>query len=244
MIMRVESHAISLVLAWVASLSLSAFAQQGLTPRKIISLDGGQWKLVGLEPGEGEKFGINARFSDNPSLIPTSVPNDVQLAIGLKDPYGQDNNIVDINKREWWYVRSFPSPEVGANRQARLVFDGVDYFADVWLNGEKLGSHEGALYAVRFRRHKPVAQGSRQLPGGARYIALEGERAVALRVHEGRVRGNLGCAAWAWSGCLSARAPSRRTFGTHRDSPRGRVSDLDHSADPRSRGAEIQSAHL
>jgi hypothetical protein len=32
----------------------------------------------------------------------------------------------------------------------RLVFDGVDYFADVWLNGEKLGSHEGAYTRFGF----------------------------------------------------------------------------------------------
>jgi len=43
-----------------------------------------------------------------------------------------------------WYRTSFPTP-INADQSKRvwLQFDGVDYFADVWLNGRYLGSHEG-----------------------------------------------------------------------------------------------------
>ena len=46
-----------------------------------------------------------------------------------------------------WYRRKFADPRVGAPdgspQCARLCFAAVDYFADVWLNDELLGHHEG-----------------------------------------------------------------------------------------------------
>lgn len=42
-----------------------------------------------------------------------------------------------------WFRREFQADESWRGRAVRLRFDGVDYFADVWLNGEHLGHHEG-----------------------------------------------------------------------------------------------------
>lgn len=114
------------------------------TPRRTVSLDGSDWRLAGVELATGESLGIPREGSARVRFQPVAVPNDVQLTV-LKDPYGQDSEITEINRREWWYVRSFLSPDHGTGHQVRLVFDGVDYFADVWLNGQKLGSHEGAF---------------------------------------------------------------------------------------------------
>ena len=47
-----------------------------------------------------------------------------------------------------WYRRRFDVPADMAGKLQRLVFDGVDYAADVWLNGQYLGFHEG--YFQRF----------------------------------------------------------------------------------------------
>ena len=138
---------IGIMLSFIVNLAFAQTNQQTL--RSTISLDGTEWKLIGLQPGEGEQIGINKK-SQSEGLIQTTVPNNVQLSIGLKDPYSQDKEVVDINKKEWWYVRSFISPKIGKQQQARLVFDGVDYFADVWLNGEKLGTHEGAFTKFDF----------------------------------------------------------------------------------------------
>jgi len=91
------------------------------SPRTVLPLDGGEWKLVGLEFGQGEKLGVNLRDSAKVTLSPTSVPNDVQLAIGIKDVYSQDPAIFEVNKREWWYIRSFSSPKLTlfCSRKAR-----------------------------------------------------------------------------------------------------------------------------
>jgi len=51
-----------------------------------------------------------------------------------------------FNQAPWWYRLEFPTPD-GAKR-ATLRFDGVDYYAKVWLNETLLGEHEG--YAEPF----------------------------------------------------------------------------------------------
>lgn len=47
-----------------------------------------------------------------------------------------------------WYRHTFTLPEQGPDIMATLVFDGVDYYADVSLNGTPLTRHEG--YFQRF----------------------------------------------------------------------------------------------
>ncbi|UBM59971.1 beta-mannosidase [Marinilongibacter aquaticus] len=43
----------------------------------------------------------------------------------------------------WYYKRSFDFKQTLGDNYAMLVFDGVDYFSRVWLNGTLLGKHEG-----------------------------------------------------------------------------------------------------
>jgi beta-mannosidase len=47
-----------------------------------------------------------------------------------------------------WFRRTFRVPRGQAGRRTRIVFDGVDYAAEVWLNGHQLGTHTG--YFERF----------------------------------------------------------------------------------------------
>ena len=51
-----------------------------------------------------------------------------------------------------WFRREFQAPvdESWRGRVVRLRFDGVDYLADVWLNGEHLGHHEGYFQPFTF----------------------------------------------------------------------------------------------
>jgi beta-mannosidase len=53
-----------------------------------------------------------------------------------------------------WYRRHFADPWAGLDDQppgrVRLRFRAVDYLADIWLNGEHLGHHEGAFAPFGF----------------------------------------------------------------------------------------------
>ncbi len=172
---RMSSRLLGVAFASIFLSPSVAYANEVRSARFLLLLDGAGWKLAGLQPGEGERLRLYLPGPSNVHFVATTVPNDVQTAIGLSDPYGQGPDIVDINKKEWWYIRSFSSPVVSPGRQVTLVFDGVDYFADVWLNGEKLGSHEGAYTRFSF----DVSERLRPNNGGHRFQA---DNFLAVRV--------------------------------------------------------------
>ena len=49
-----------------------------------------------------------------------------------------------------WFRREFLADSSWRGRAVRLRFDGVDYFADVWLNGQSLGAHVGYFQPFAF----------------------------------------------------------------------------------------------
>jgi len=63
----------------------------------------------------------------------------LQLLLAPQPYFGRDLRY--FNQSAWWYRLEFPTPE--AEKQTTLRFEGVDYFAKVWMNGTLLGEHEG-----------------------------------------------------------------------------------------------------
>lgn len=49
-----------------------------------------------------------------------------------------------------WYQKSFVPGEGLSGKRVLLCFNAVDYRADVWLNGERVGEHEGGYSAFSF----------------------------------------------------------------------------------------------
>ena len=111
-----------------------------------IVLSGSDWKLGSFEMDEGEKQAAFLSGFDDHAFRTVEVPGEVQRQIGLRDMdlYYQSKTLSLINKREWWYRKRFTVSRTEDGKLHRLIFDGVDYFASVWLNGEKLGEHEGS----------------------------------------------------------------------------------------------------
>ncbi len=72
-----------------------------------------------------------------------------------------------------WFRRQFQADESWRGRVLRLRFDGVDYVADIWLNGEHLGRHEGYFQPFSFdvSEHLNYASGE----GGANTLAVRVE---------------------------------------------------------------------
>ena len=62
-----------------------------------------------------------------------------------------------------WYRTRFDYAPDGANNVIRLLFKGVDYFADVWLNGYYLGSHEGFFHRFSFDASRWIRPGENLL---------------------------------------------------------------------------------
>lgn len=51
----------------------------------------------------------------------------------------------DLSKTNYWYHTHFKFPAIGADQRQWIRFDGINYLADIWINGQKVGSIEGAF---------------------------------------------------------------------------------------------------
>ncbi len=74
---------------------------------------------------------------DDSSWQPMAVPTNWHLA-------GQDLS------GSVWFSRHFRVPPNTKGQQVQLIFEGVDYAAEVWLNGHRLGAHEGYFEPFEF----------------------------------------------------------------------------------------------
>ncbi len=130
-----------------------------------ILLSDADWKLKSYPMGAGEEQKAYAPGIDESGYKTVAVPAEIQLTTGLKgmDLYRQSRAISLINKSEWWYRKSFMTPRLDPGDRVRLVFERADYFASVWLNGEKLGDHEGAYTTFSFDITSKLKRGGENL---------------------------------------------------------------------------------
>ena len=140
-----------------ASLLTALFFLAGATvsPAQTLSLDG-EWTLdfwqQGKEPvrGPGQMDGLAYR------TVPARVPGNVELDLlraGLVENPETDSNVYLLEPWEtfqWRYSRPFPTPELGADESLELCFEGIDCFADIWLNGRPVGSTDNMLISHAF----------------------------------------------------------------------------------------------
>src|SRR5262249_22305133 len=64
------------------------------------------------------------------------------------DPdHGLNNRVIpeSLARQSYWYRTQFIAPEELAGRELTLTFNGINYAAEVWLNGSKLGDTKGAF---------------------------------------------------------------------------------------------------
>ena len=69
------------------------------------------------------------------------------------DPYyGLNNTAIpeSLNEQDYWYRTEFNVPPSMLGRQVWLNFEGINYYAEVWLNGQYLGHITGAFMRGKF----------------------------------------------------------------------------------------------
>jgi len=72
----------------------------------------------------------------------------------------------DIYEGVGWFARQFEAPQGAESVNAWLRFGAVNYLANVYLNGEKIGSHEGGYTEF-------VLDASGRLKPGANHLAVQ-----------------------------------------------------------------------
>ena len=148
--------------------SVRAQSQGGkipITDTRETLLSGSDWKLGSFPMDKGELQGVFLPKFDECGFRAVKVPGEVQLQIGLQgmDLYYQSKQLTLVNEKEWWYRKRFVVPTGDTGKLLRLVFDGVDYFATVWLNGEKLGEHEGCYVPFSYDVSSKLKYGGENL---------------------------------------------------------------------------------
>ena len=118
--------------------------------QNIISLNG-EWSLEGLALDEGLVAGAYRPEYSPADAIPAQVPGIVQnhlLEAGrIEDPYWEKNNeqILWIEEKEWWYRRTLEIPSDPVGRRYELLLAGITYRAEVWLDGITVGTFRGTF---------------------------------------------------------------------------------------------------
>ncbi len=113
----------------------------------VLALDG-VWKMA---EGGDEANRLSGEWNDQ---IDAKVPGSVHTALfeagKIPDPkFGRNDKIAhDKSFETYWFKTTFKRPE-GAVKE-KLVFDGVAIHCTVWLNGKRLGEHEGMFGGPEF----------------------------------------------------------------------------------------------
>ena len=95
----------------------------------------------------------NWLFSKKEQPVPKTLPEDwesVNLPHTWNGTDGQDGGN-DYYRGKCCYVKLLKKADLGEKPVHYIQFDGVNSSAEVWWNGEKIGSHDGGYSAFRVR---------------------------------------------------------------------------------------------
>lgn len=122
-----------------------------------IDLAGGTWRVQRSSQisGGGEAISKSG-FRDDDWVIAT-VPGTVLTSYvnagAVPDPNFGENQLYISDSffySDFWYRTEFMAPAAGKSQISWLNFDGINWKADVYLNGEKLGRIEGGFLRAKF----------------------------------------------------------------------------------------------
>jgi len=137
---------------------LEVWGHGGLVPRPAPAqgLSGGAWRLQRDSQVTAAGDAISKPGFDDRDWLPATVPATVLSSYwnagALPDPNYGDNQLAVSDSffyADFWYRNEFAAPPAAGKRQW-LIFEGINWKADVFLNGQKLGRIEGGFERGRF----------------------------------------------------------------------------------------------
>jgi hypothetical protein len=135
----------------LAIAGVSAGAQSG-QPQEVVLGSGWQLQDVAKVAQAGAEISAAGYHADGwyaatvPGTVLTSLVNDHVYPEPL---YGENNRpeIIpeSLARTSYWYRTTVAVPNEDKNHQVWLNFDGINYAAEVWVNGTRVGSIKGAF---------------------------------------------------------------------------------------------------
>ena len=134
----------------------------------------GGWRLQAAPEvkATGEEIS-KAGFADKDWLVATvpgtALTTMIDRGIYPDPDYGLNNLAIpeSLAHQDYWYRVEFKTPAATHGQRLTLSFEGVNYAAEVWMNGKKLGGFTGAFLRGKF---------------DVTDVAAGGENALAVRV--------------------------------------------------------------
>jgi beta-glucuronidase len=137
--------------------------------RQTLSLDG-QWKTI-IDPYEAGYYdyryqeAANGYFKDaRPKSKSDLVEYDFDTSASLNVPgdWNSQSDRLFFYEGTVWYRKTFDY-HLPANRRLFVYFGAANYLADVYLNGQKLGRHEGGFTPFNFEITKLIREANNSL---------------------------------------------------------------------------------
>jgi hypothetical protein len=124
----------------------------------LVSLNDNQWEVAGgwelccadtisASPAEITSADFNSAKWMN-AIVPGTVLTTLVERGVYPDPYLGVNNLAipdSLCRMKWWYRTLLPLPEKVNGKQVDLIFNGINYRAEIWLNGSFIGRIDGAF---------------------------------------------------------------------------------------------------
>lgn len=114
----------------------------------------GEWRVLERDPGA--EPAADAPRGRGDGWIPIAVPGDLYRALiaagRLADPYAGRNeaDAAWVRDRTWWWHAPIDLAEPQAGERIELLFEGLDTFADIYLDGVLLGRADNMFRSWRF----------------------------------------------------------------------------------------------
>lgn len=126
------------------------------------------WKIMHAEPWLGIHSACSALPLDE-RWVPAQVPGDVHLdylrAGLIDDPFFGTNHdrLRWMEEMDWWYRTDLIAPAVPTGKRLHLLFEGLDVFATIYLNGKEVGKHDNMFTPLRIDVTDHVKAGDNRL---------------------------------------------------------------------------------
>jgi hypothetical protein len=122
-----------------------------------MNLTGGGWKIQRASQAQADGKALSTVGFDDQAWLPATVPGTVASSYynaGAIADIRYDDDQLQISESwfnsDFWYRNEFEIPADFAGRTVMLNFDGINWKADVFVNGELSGRIEGAFTRGKF----------------------------------------------------------------------------------------------
>ncbi|MCW1400911.1 glycoside hydrolase family 2 [Novosphingobium sp. MW5] len=117
----------------------------------------GAWRFISEPEARASAAAIATPGFNDSTWLAATVPGTALTTYldngAYRDPaYGLNNLLIPekLGRQDYWYRTEFVLPDGATLTNQALIFEGINYAAEIWVNGQSLGSIKGAFIRGRF----------------------------------------------------------------------------------------------